>query len=165
MQPALRPWHAVLRLNTDLALNCLDGLTDEEASRRVSPRVNSVAFLLAHLTDTRYFGATLLGRPGANPLSLVLDGARGIDEVKVLPPLAELRTHWLGAARHLETALAATRAEALDAPSGQRFPIDDPSLLGTIAFLMQHESYHVGQLGLLRKELGHPAMAYTRRPE
>lgn len=129
MQPALRPWHAVLRLNTDLALNCLDGLTDEEASRRVSPRVNSVAFLLAHLTDTRYFGATLLGRPGANPLSLVLDGARGIDEIKLLPPLA------------------------------------GPTLLGTIAFLMQHESYHVGQMGLLRKQLGRPATTYARRPE
>jgi hypothetical protein len=129
MQPALRPWHAVLRLNTDLALNCLDGLTDEEASRRVSPRVNSVAFLLAHLTDMRYFGATLLGRPGTNPLSLVLDGARGIDEVKVLPPLA------------------------------------GPTLLGMIAFLMQHESYHVGQLRLPHTQLGHPAMTYARRPE
>ena len=28
--------------------------------------------------------------------------------------------------------------------------------------LVQHDSYHIGQLGFLRRQLGKPAMAYTR---
>jgi uncharacterized damage-inducible protein DinB len=36
--------------------------------------------------------------------------------------------------------------------------------LGLIAFLAQHDSYHLGQLAFLRWQLGHPAMSYTRGP-
>ena len=35
-------------------------------------------------------------------------------------------------------------------------------LLGLIAFLVQHDSYHIGQIGFLRRQLGKPALAYTR---
>ena len=34
--------------------------------------------------------------------------------------------------------------------------------LALIAFLMQHDSYHIGQVAFLRRQLGKPAMAYTR---
>lgn len=33
-------------------------------------------------------------------------------------------------------------------------PVEDKTIMGGFAFLISHESYHVGQLGLLRKELG-----------
>jgi uncharacterized damage-inducible protein DinB len=29
-----------------------------------------------------------------------------------------------------------------------------------VAFLIQHESYHVGQMALIRKHYGYPAMKY-----
>jgi uncharacterized damage-inducible protein DinB len=41
--------------------------------------------------------------------------------------------------------------------------VSDPSRLGMIAFLTQHDSYHLGQLAFLRRQLGRPAMAYARR--
>ena len=31
-----------------------------------------------------------------------------------------------------------------------------------IAFLAQHDSYHLGQMGFLRRQLGKPAMSYAR---
>ena len=34
--------------------------------------------------------------------------------------------------------------------------------LALIAFLMQHDSYHIGQVAFLRRQLGKPAMVYTR---
>jgi uncharacterized damage-inducible protein DinB len=34
--------------------------------------------------------------------------------------------------------------------------------LGLIAFLVQHDSYHLGQIAFLRKQLGKPAMSYAR---
>jgi uncharacterized damage-inducible protein DinB len=34
--------------------------------------------------------------------------------------------------------------------------------LALIAFLMQHDSYHIGQVAFLWRQLGKPAMAYTR---
>jgi uncharacterized damage-inducible protein DinB len=29
-----------------------------------------------------------------------------------------------------------------------------------LAFLVQHESYHIGQMALIRKYIGYPAMKY-----
>jgi uncharacterized damage-inducible protein DinB len=36
-------------------------------------------------------------------------------------------------------------------------------VVGMLAFLGQHESYHLGQIGFLRRQLNKPAMSYTRR--
>jgi hypothetical protein len=48
-----------------------------------------------------------------------------------------------------------------DAPHGTKFPIEDASRLGLLAFLVQHDSYHIGQLSWLRKYAGLPAMKYS----
>jgi hypothetical protein len=44
--------------------------------------------------------------------------------------------------------------------SPQRFPVDDPTFGAAIEFQLHHESYHIGQLALLRKYYGYPAMTY-----
>jgi uncharacterized damage-inducible protein DinB len=31
-----------------------------------------------------------------------------------------------------------------------------------IAFLAQHDAYHIGQVAFLRRQLGRPAMSYAR---
>jgi uncharacterized damage-inducible protein DinB len=46
----------------------------------------------------------------------------------------------------------------------QALPGADGTVLGALAFLAQHESYHVGQVALLRRQLGLPAMSYALRP-
>ena len=55
-------------------------------------------------------------------------------------------------AAHLAATLAGAPAELLNESSPQRFPIADSTRLGAIAFLAQHESYHVGQLALLARQ-------------
>jgi uncharacterized damage-inducible protein DinB len=56
-------------------------------------------------------------------------------------------------------------AAELDAEAPYQFPISDPSVLGMTAFLVQHESYHIGQMAFLRKQLGLEAMAYGERED
>jgi uncharacterized damage-inducible protein DinB len=154
------PLAAVLRLNTRLLRNCVDGLTDEQAASRPAPPANSVAFLVAHLTDARHSIVGLLGGSAPNPLTPYLAEARGIDDVRELPPLTELLGAWAAASAALDACLETVDATALDAPSPQRFPGDDRSVLGAVAFLVQHDSYHVGQLAMLRRLHGLPAMRY-----
>jgi uncharacterized damage-inducible protein DinB len=160
MQPALAPIAEIYSLNTDLVLNSIAGVSEAHAAERPLPGTNSLAFLLAHATDARYFVAALLGRPGANPLAEI--EATGIDDAGELPALSELRAFWLAASAHLETALEGASASDLAATPGQGFPVGDPTVLGALTFLAQHESYHVGQMALLRKGLGYPAMQYMR---
>jgi uncharacterized damage-inducible protein DinB len=162
MNPAVAPLAAILDLNTDLLLNCLEGVSESEAQRRLQGGGNSLAFLIAHLTDTRHFMATRLKRPLANPLTPLLADARGIDDIRGWPPLDDLQGAWQAISDHLATVLPALTAEELSEPNVHRFPMGDSSRLGFIAFLTQHDSYHVGQAAFLRRQIGKSAMAYTR---
>lgn len=163
MTTIVAPLAAVFELNTDLLLNCIDGLSDEEARWRPPGGANSVAFLTAHLTDSRHFIAAQLGRPLANSLAALLADTRGVDDVREWPPLAELRDAWLRISSHLRAVLAELPEEALAGANPSRFPASDGTNLGMLTFLAQHDSYHLGQLAFLRRQLGKPAMAYARK--
>lgn len=162
MESQVAALHAMLELNTDLLLNCLDGLTDEEACRRVADRGNSIAFLTAHLTDTRHFLAQRIGQPMANPVSRYLAQASSIDDIIEWPTVEQQRGWWRAISRHLADAVAARTSDDLRRPGVHRFPMGDSTELGLIAFLAQHDSYHIGQAAFIRRQLGKPAMAYTR---
>ena len=161
MDPRVAPLAGILRLNTRLLRNCLDGLTDEQAGLRPTTGINSAAFVAAHVADSRYFALRILGAAAPSPLARYLDGARSIDDVAELPPLSEVESAWTVAAHALRDRLDALAAADLDAPFTGRLPIADRTVLGALAFLVQHESYHLGQLALLRKFAGLPAMSYA----
>jgi uncharacterized damage-inducible protein DinB len=162
MEPQVAPLHAILKLNTDLLLNCLDGLPEEDALQQLEGGGNTLAFLAAHLTDTRHFLANRLGHPLANPLSRYLAEASSIEEIVEWPTLAEQREWWRAVSRHVCDVLAGRTAEDLRRPDAHRFPLGDSTELGLIAFLVQHDSYHIGQMGFLRRQLRKPAMSYAR---
>jgi len=157
------PFTRLLALNTDLLLNATDGLGNDEATRRVLPHVNSVAFLVAHLTDMRHYLAAVAGHAGENPLTPLLQSAKSADDIAAWPPIETLRGWWVAAGDHLATVLPGLGDEQLAARMARPLPGGDPTLLGGIAFAVQHESYHLGQIALLRRALGHPAMSYRRR--
>ena len=160
MDPRLVGLADILRLNTKLFRNCLDGLTDEQAAERPSPDTNSAAFIAAHLADSRYFILKLIGDARPSPLGRYLDGAKTIDDVKECPPLSETLAAWTAASHAIRDRFGTLSAAELDANVNMRLPAVQ-TVLGILTFLVQHDSYHLGQLALLRKYAGLPAMAYT----
>lgn len=150
---------AVLKLNTRLLVNCLDGVTEEHARKQLEPELNNMSFLVAHLIDARHYLAKMLGSNFPNPVA-ALTHAKKVGDVEELPSLEELRRGWNDVTEQLTDRLAIVTDGDLREESQQPFPIEDGTVLGGIAFLLQHESYHVGQLGLLRRLLGYPPMSY-----
>jgi uncharacterized damage-inducible protein DinB len=160
MDMRVAPLADILRLNTVLFRNCLDGLTDEQAAQRPSGATNNAAFVAAHLTNSRFHLLNVLGVPEKDPLAPYLDGRQSIDDLARLPPLSAIHEAWTNAARLLRDRLAALTSAELDAPSTARFPLSDGTVMATLTFLVQHDSYHLGQLSLLRKYCGLPAMRF-----
>lgn len=156
----LRATGSVIRLNTRLFRNCLDGVSDENGILRPNPSTNSLTFIACHLVDSRHFMAGFLGLETSNPLADILANAKSVEDVPVLPPLSRVHDAWVAVAKELEACVGDLDSEDIARPSHQRFPLDDSSVAGAIAFLVQHESYHIGQMALLRKFLGYPAMTY-----
>jgi uncharacterized damage-inducible protein DinB len=160
MDSRIAPLAEILRLNTTLFRNCLDGLSDEQAAARPSGATNNAAFVAAHLTNSRFYLLKALGVDEPDPLAPYLDGRQSLDELAKLPALAEIQAAWTKAAHLLRDRLAALTPADLDGPSGAKFPLFNGTVLATLTFLVQHDSYHVGQLSLLRKYCGLPAMRF-----
>lgn len=163
MHPSIGPLAAIFRLNTELLLNCVADLDEDRANFRGTPAVNSIAFLVAHLTETRHFAAGLLGVPLQSPFPDAFAKARSLDDAGPLPPLAALQASWERISAHLAVVVERVDTAQLAQPS-QQLPGSDGTLLGALAFLAQHESYHLGQIGLIRRQQGLPAMHYRLRP-
>ncbi len=157
----LLPLDEIFRLNTGLLRHALAGVDDASARRQLHPAINPIAFLVIHLLDARFSMARMIGAPAENPPQATWDAAASSDARPGVPPLEELLALWHGVstapAEREPRLLAADRA----APAPHPFPVTHPSVCGGPAFLLQHESYHLGQLGLLRRMLGLPAMAWT----
>jgi uncharacterized damage-inducible protein DinB len=165
MHRALESHAASLGLNTSLFLNCLDRLTEEEAQNRHGGEGNSISFIAAHLIDARFFLARTLGADVTNPFGKDLEGVNSIDDVEQLPELSFLRQAWTDVSQRLLEQASGLSDEELWAVSSQKFPIEDDTTLGAFTFLLHHESYHIGQMGLLRRQLGYPAMTYAEQPD
>ena len=164
MLPNLSPLASTLELNTVLFLNCLDGISEEKATERVNGRGNSISFLAAHMIDARHFIATMLGLPLANPIGTALSNVQNIEDAPAIPSLSALTSEWVAVSSHLNHILEAPILVDLSQPAPHSFPISDSSILGGIAFLVQHDSFHLGQIAFLRRQLGFKAMSYSQRP-
>jgi uncharacterized damage-inducible protein DinB len=153
--------YEIFKLNSRLFLNCLDGWKEDQARWRPAPDANSAAFIALHLVDSRHYIAKILGVTMENPFAFLAE-ARTIDDVKTWPPLAEVREAWKAVTGNMRERFKTLAPEDLAAKAEwAEMPMDDRTNLGMVIFMMQHESYHIGQLGLLRKQAGLPAMSYS----
>ncbi len=158
---SLLPLVAVLELNTHLVLNCLEGMDDRTATRRVDDRTNNVALIAAHLVGARHFVARHLGADLGSPFGGDLDEVQSIEDVTVFPSLEAIREAWTLASKALLHRLASVEPGELPDMAPVPSPSPDGTFLGWLWFMVDHEAYHVGQLALLRKHFGLPAMRWS----
>lgn len=160
MHDRLVPIYEIFKLNSRLFLNCLDGWKEDQARWRPSPDTNSAAFIALHLVDSRHYIAKIVGVTMENPFAFLAD-AKTIDDVKTWPKLDEVRAAWKSVTGNLRERFKTLAPADLTGPSDWGdVPVDDKSNAGLLLFMMQHESYHIGQLAILRKQAGLPAMSY-----
>jgi uncharacterized damage-inducible protein DinB len=161
MDARIEPLVEILRANTRLFLNCLRDVDAASGATRVSDRTNHMTFIAVHLVDARDYLLTSLGGDRVAPFAAYeLDAVSSIEEVGDFPPLEDVTAAWREVSRRLTDRLNMLDGAVWDAEAPMRFPVDDPTTLGMLAFLMQHDSYHIGQLAFLRKHLGFGAMSY-----
>lgn len=154
MDARLKPLASILSINAAAYGRAVDGVDQASAERRPNDRTNSLAYLACHTLDARYYLMRMCGHEMTNPWHELFEAAKDISTVKEYPPLYELHTVWdevhEATLAHLESLSAAD----LDAETSHGFPIEDQSLLGVVMFLTFHETYHVGQMGIIRKFMG-----------
>ena len=159
MNPTLAPLLAQLKVNDWLFRQSLDGLTAAEVARSPDGQVNSAHWVAGHMAATRAVLAHLLGLPQEpSPFGGVFDRGAPFDPAAVYPALPEITALFAALGERIRERAAAIPADDLAAPAPFNLPIADKTILGAVAFLLLHESYHAGQLGYLRRLLGHASV-------
>ena len=144
--------------NTPMLGRALEGISDEEMRRAPSDHNSSMLWLAGHLLRGRGRTLITLGL-SADPWNLFGRGTH-LDPNAKYPTKQEILERWAEYSGQLQQALQGLTDSDL---KKQALAPNPPSLDGTVggqvAFLAFHESYHMGQLGYVRKWLGLSALA------
>lgn len=140
----------VLKVNTV-------GFTNDEALRNPTPGGNCATWIVGHILRSRQFLLKLANQDWALPADLdpiFKRGSKG-NEIDRYPAFDELIKLWDDAHQRLSESLPALTVEQM---AEEVAPFGDFSRADTrdrrFLFLHFHESYHVGQIGLIRRLLG-----------
>lgn len=161
MNQLLHQSQLIFNMNDRLFLSTLDGVTEEQSRERIAGHVNPIIWIAAHTVSARYNALMFLGYPAQNPYNNLFENFKAYDASLPYPSLAEVKEEWKKVSSILKEAMKNASEEHLTADSPIKSPIGDFSNAGTVAFLAQHESYDIGQLGLLKKFFTKEAMSYN----
>ena len=160
MNAQVEPLNEMLKLSTRLFINSFEGVEDEAARVRPTGDTNNMAFIALHVLDARAYLARFLGLDYEHSFT-GLEEVKTIDDMTDYPAVEDMLSSWREVSDLLEKRLPTLRGEEIAKESPQKFPVEDSSVLGGIAFLVLHESFHIGQLAFLRKYLGLSSMKYS----
>jgi uncharacterized damage-inducible protein DinB len=150
--------------------NVIAGISDAESNTPIADRTNSAKWLAGHLLWANANFANIGGikidvkwrdhfhtREGGGPEDLNAPPSP-------LPTLQEIKDKWSQDSPVLRKALENLPEQALDTVIEINHPIApfDNTLGGLWAFINHHQAYHIGQIGIIRRALGKPAMSYFR---
>ncbi len=155
------PLEIIAELNGRLFRNCCDQVTDAVAGGRLSEVTSSFLFVASHIVDARSYLVQLVGGAADLPLVGRLRSVERIEDLSSPPTISELLEAWDVLATSFLRCLPRLSTQDLNCESMDRMPVCNRSVLGALTFLLQHESYHLGQMAMLKKHLTGAAMRYS----
>jgi len=154
-------------LQARLFNNVLEDIEDNKGSERLSDHVNHLQWIAGHLTNSRYRFAPMMNLNVTFPyVELYMDATqpppnnRAIDASIKYPSLSEIKKYWNELAPSFIETTSKLSSEQLSSELPFPVPIGGKTLLDLFVFLASHESYHIGQMSIIRKQLGKEAMSY-----
>ncbi len=156
MHAQLRPIADQFKFNAMIVDLALGDLKNADAVRRMRKgEGSSISYMAGHLASSRYGILKMLGATDRNPYADLFGGKNGAKDGSHYPDVAELRAGWREVVKAFEQALERATESQLLGPAPDGFPIEDQTVRGAIGFLLWHECYHAGQIGMIRTELGY----------
>jgi uncharacterized damage-inducible protein DinB len=144
--------------NDGLIRRTLKDLPPEAGWQQPGGGGNSIMWILGHITQTRAGLLGILGeRVDTGWGNLFKRGAQRQD-ADVYPSADTIKKMGADLTARLRDKLRTIGDDQLATPVQSKLP-GVTNLAQALAFFAFHEAYHVGQLGYVRKLLGHPSIA------
>lgn len=133
-------------------VRALDGVSDEDARRRLSP-MNSISWMVGHLAwqENRYWLQLAQGQDLAPHLNALV----GYGKPATTPPLDEMWSAWRTVTEAADVYLDTLTIEALDSYYRRRGKDISESVGTLLQRVIYHYWYHTGEAMAVRQMLGH----------
>lgn len=156
----LQPFCDLYAFNSTLLATVSDGLEEADWRHTTGKGGNTAHWILGHVTAARLYIALRCGLvPTAEPWQHAFDIGVTPADPSTYPTVDELTKKFIAAGALLQEGVPAASADTLDTELDQPLPDGSTDLSGMVRFFYMHETYHLGQIGLIRRQCGHPAMA------
>jgi hypothetical protein len=146
-------------MHTSFFKNALDGISDEDAHKRLDTKANHIAWLTGSLVQQRYDIANMLGAAGRQQADELFKNNKGIQDGLTYPQLETFKKDWEYISPVLREALMKVTDEKLDTEF-EMMPGYKMTYYDIVTFTIYREANCIGQLALWRRLLGYDAMKY-----
>ena len=150
------------RMHSQSFLNVLDGISQEDAMKRIDGKTNHVVWMAGNFLNMRYGLGWVLGLQEEDPYTELFFQGKALDESFNYPSLEELKKNFHAISPKVYQKLLEAKDEELDEifEIGMNAPYFIENKLNFTGMCMGREDYLCGQMGLMRKILGYPGMKY-----
>jgi hypothetical protein len=147
-----------LKINAFLYKSALRDLSEEELHRFPSDHSNPMIWIAGHVLNSRVDLARYLKIEAGCPWGKLFERHSRLQPAAAYPGIEEILGCWSTTNRALRIGSERLTPEELSGPSPEKLSIEVDSLGSGISFFVWHESYHIGQMGYLRKWLGYEGL-------
>jgi uncharacterized damage-inducible protein DinB len=150
-------------------LYVIDGIEDKDGSKTINDGTNSIEWLAGHLITGRYRNLVRLGVQ-IEPykyldkfINQTLPPPNAIAFSKTIqyPTLTECREQWKMYSELLMERLNTLDESILKSTIPFTVPTGGNTIEDSLIFVVMHETYHIGQMSIIRKAIGYPGMQLT----
>jgi hypothetical protein len=148
----------ILSTNDSLADRSFQGVAEADLWTRPTPQSNPMLWIYGHIVHMRGQMVRLLGGESDAGWGDVFSRGAALQGAAGYPTRERLAEVSRDVNGRLYAALAALTAEDVAKPASRAFTPNVKTLGDQLSFLTMHDTYHVGQLGYVRKALGLPGV-------
>lgn len=143
-------------------LMVLDGITEEDALKRIDGKTNHIIWMVGNFLDMRYALGNLLGLKKEFEFKDFFFQGKALDENLKYPTLKQLKDNFHEISPLVYHKLLEASNEELDKafPMGMNIDFFSENVLNFVGMCIGREDYLCGQMGLMRKILGYEGMKY-----
>lgn len=140
----------------------LDGISEDDAKKRIEGRTNHIIWMAGNFLDMRYALGNVLGLDLKNPHNDLFFQGKALDENLDYPTLKELKENFHQISPLIYNKLLEISDEDLEKafPMGMNIDFFPENVLNFIGMCIGREDYLCGQIGLMRRILGYEGMKY-----
>jgi uncharacterized protein YndB with AHSA1/START domain/uncharacterized damage-inducible protein DinB len=157
--PAVAPLALIFSVNDSLASRTFEKVADEDLWRRPTERSNPMLWIFGHMVNTRAQMLKMFGEPFDTGWGDVFDRGAKLGDAVRYPTRETIQEVSRNVNSQLYAKLGALTDAELAKPATRAPTPAVKTIADQIAFLVMHDTYHVGQLAYVRKALGHAGVA------